>query len=56
MYMLIEHPDIERRLREEILTTIGSERSPTIEDLRKLRYLKAFLNGMYGNATAKDGD
>lgn len=44
LYMLIEHPDIEQRLRQEILEKVGSERSPTIEDIRELRYLRAFLN------------
>ncbi|EKM75106.1 hypothetical protein AGABI1DRAFT_132556 [Agaricus bisporus var. burnettii JB137-S8] len=44
LYMLIEHPDMQQRLRQEILETIGSERCPTIEDLRKMKYLRAFLN------------
>ncbi|KAJ3576023.1 hypothetical protein NP233_g712 [Leucocoprinus birnbaumii] len=44
LYMLIEHPEVEQRLRKEILEKVGSERSPTIEDIRDLRYLRAFLN------------
>ncbi|KAF5354121.1 hypothetical protein D9756_007165 [Leucocoprinus leucothites] len=40
------HPDIEQRLRQEILEKVGSERSPTIEDIRELRYLRAFLNAL----------
>lgn len=43
--MLIEHPEVERRLRKEMLERVGSKRSPTSEDIRGMRYLKAFLNG-----------
>lgn len=46
-YMLIEHPEMEKRLRQEILEKVGSERSPTIEDIRELKYLRAFLNGEF---------
>jgi len=44
-YMLIEHREMEQRLRQEILEKVGSERSPTSEDIRELKYLRAFLNG-----------
>jgi hypothetical protein len=44
--MIIEHPDIEQRLRHEVLNTVGSRRSPTSEDFRKMKYLRSFLNGM----------
>jgi cytochrome P450 len=43
-YMLSQHPDILRRLREEILTTIGPSRRPTYDDLRDMKYLRAVLN------------
>jgi len=43
--MLIEHREMEQRLRQEILEKVGSERSPTSEDIRELKYLRAFLNG-----------
>ena len=43
--MLAEHPDILRRLREEILTSIGPDRKPTYADLREMKYLRAVLNG-----------
>lgn len=42
--MLAEHPDIMRRLRQEILDTVGMRR-PTYEDIRNLKYLRAFING-----------
>lgn len=44
LYMLIEHPEVEQRLRQEILEKVGPERNPTSEDIRALKYLKAFLN------------
>jgi len=44
--MLIEHREMEQRLRQEILEKVGSERSPTSEDIRELKYLRAFLNGV----------
>jgi len=43
--MLIEHPEVEQRLRQEISEKIGSGRSPTVQDIKELKYLKAFLNG-----------
>lgn len=39
------YPDIMKRLRREILETVGSERQPTPDDLRDMKYLRAFVNG-----------
>jgi len=47
VYMLSEHPHVYDRLRQEILTTVGSEKRPTPEDLRNMKYLRAVLNGVY---------
>ncbi|TFK35048.1 cytochrome P450 monooxygenase pc-2 [Crucibulum laeve] len=44
IYMLAEHPEILRRLREEILKTIGPTRRPTYEDFRDMKYLRAVIN------------
>lgn len=44
VYMLAEHPNVLKRLQEEILTTVGTRR-PTIEDIREMKYLRAFING-----------
>ncbi|KAK7445176.1 Protein kinase alk2 [Stygiomarasmius scandens] len=44
VYMLSQHPDILRRLREEILIKIGSSRRPTYDDFRDMKYLRAVLN------------
>lgn len=42
--MLTQHPDIVRRLREEILDTVGCGR-PTFERMKEMKYLRAFING-----------
>jgi hypothetical protein len=44
-YMLTQHPDIARRLREEILNKIGHGR-PTFEQMKEMKYLRAFINGV----------
>ncbi|KAJ3476584.1 hypothetical protein NLI96_g11058 [Meripilus lineatus] len=44
IYKLTQHPDIVRRLREEILMKVGSHRRPTYEDIREMKYLRAFIN------------
>lgn len=49
-YMLAEHPEIHRRLREEVLTAVGTRR-PTYEDIRDMKYLRAFINGASKSAT-----
>ncbi|KAI0344275.1 cytochrom P450 [Trametopsis cervina] len=43
VYSLSQHPDILRRLREEILGSVGNGR-PTYEDIKQLKYLRAFIN------------
>ena len=45
IYMLSQHPDILARLREEIITNVGASGHPTHDDMREMRYLKAFING-----------
>ncbi|TRM60427.1 cytochrome P450 [Schizophyllum amplum] len=44
IYKLAEHPDILAKLREEILDKVGSTRRPTYDDIRDMKYLRAFLN------------
>ncbi|KAL4245150.1 cytochrome P450 family protein [Abortiporus biennis] len=44
VYRLTQHPDIVRRLREEILSKVGSSRRPTYDDIRDMKYLRAFIN------------
>ena len=42
--MLAEHPDVCTRLRTEVLEKVGMRR-PTYEDIRDMKYLRAFING-----------
>lgn len=44
IYMLAQHPDVLLRLREEILTKVGSSRRPTYDDMRDMKYLRAVIN------------
>ncbi|KAF8131053.1 cytochrome P450 [Boletus edulis] len=44
VYMLSQHPDVLARLREELITKIGLSRRPTHDDMRELKYLRAFIN------------
>ncbi|CAA7268977.1 unnamed protein product [Cyclocybe aegerita] len=44
VYMLAEHPEIFRRLRQEILEKVGESRRPTFEDMKDMKYLRAFIN------------
>ncbi|CAA7269185.1 unnamed protein product [Cyclocybe aegerita] len=43
-YMLAEHPNIERRLRQEIYEKIGPNGLPTYDNMRELKFVRAFLN------------
>ena len=45
--MLSEHPDIEHRLRQEIYERVGESERPTYDQMREMKYMRAFLNGMY---------
>ncbi|KAG5645279.1 hypothetical protein DXG03_006581 [Asterophora parasitica] len=47
MYMLTQHPAIVKRLREEILLTVGSTSRPTYEQIKDLKYMRAFINGQF---------
>ncbi|KLO15647.1 cytochrome P450 [Schizopora paradoxa] len=43
-YLLAMHPDAVVRLRNEILDKVGPSRCPTYEDIREMKYLRAFIN------------
>lgn len=45
VYMLSRYPDVEKRLREEIYAKVGPSGNPSYEQIRNLRYMRAFLNG-----------
>lgn len=44
VYMLAEHPDIEKRLRQEIYEKVGPTAGPKYEHMREMKYMRAFLN------------
>ncbi|KDR74320.1 hypothetical protein GALMADRAFT_250135 [Galerina marginata CBS 339.88] len=44
LYMLAEHPDIEKRLRQEIFEKLGATESPNYDSMREMKYMRAFLN------------
>jgi cytochrome P450 len=44
IYHLSKDPAITAKLRQEILNTVGSERQPTYEDLKNMKYLQHILN------------
>ncbi|KAI0772047.1 cytochrome P450 monooxygenase pc-3 [Trametes elegans] len=44
VYLLSQHPHVLKRLRAEILEHVGPTRRPTYEDIRNMKYLRAFLN------------
>ena len=45
--MLSEHPNIEKRLRQEIYDKVGRTGRPTYDHMREMKYMRAFLNGIY---------
>ena len=46
VYLLSLHPDVLRRLREEVLSRVGPTRCPDSEDMREMKYMRAVINGM----------
>jgi len=42
--MLAENPHILKRLRQEILETVGETRRPTFDDMKEMKYLRAVIN------------
>ncbi|KAK1230887.1 Protein kinase alk2 [Marasmius sp. AFHP31] len=44
IYVLTQRPDITQRLREEILKHVGPSSAPSYEDIKEMKYLRAFLN------------
>jgi cytochrome P450 len=44
LYELGRYPNAVKKLRAEIISTLGTEHTPTYEDLKSMSYLKAVLN------------
>lgn len=47
IYALSRNSEILSKLREEIASVVG-RRAPTYDDIRNMKYLRAFLNGKCG--------
>jgi hypothetical protein len=45
--MLAENPEISDRLRQEILGKVGPTNRPSYDDIRDMKYLRAFINGTF---------
>jgi cytochrome P450 len=44
LYELARHPECVRRLRDEVRSVVGPERTPTYDDLKSMRYLQNVMN------------
>ena len=44
MYALAQHPRVLARLRAEVRATVGPARRPTYDDVREMKYMRAFIN------------
>ncbi|KAK0473656.1 cytochrome P450 monooxygenase pc-1 [Armillaria luteobubalina] len=44
VYFLSMYPDVCSRLREEVLTRVGTTRTPNFEDIKEMKYLRAVIN------------
>ncbi|KAI0791801.1 cytochrome P450 [Abortiporus biennis] len=44
MYELTQHPEIFAKLRQEILNQVGENRRPDYDDIREMKYMRAFIN------------
>jgi hypothetical protein len=40
---MARHPDVFKKLREEIIQTVGLEQAPTYSDLKNMKYLQVRL-------------
>ena len=44
-YFLCMYSDVLHRLRAEVLQHVGPKRCPTYDDIKNMKYLRAFING-----------
>ena len=44
VYALAQHPRVLARLRAEVRATVGPARRPTYDDVREMKYMRAFIN------------
>lgn len=45
IYMLSQHPEVLKKLRQEILDRVGPHNRPTYDNFRDMKYLRAVING-----------
>ena len=45
VYLLARHPEVMARLREEVLSKVGTNRRPDYDDIKEMKYLRAVING-----------
>lgn len=45
LYLLATSPHVMQRLRTEILDIVGPMTAPNIEQIRRMKYLRAVING-----------
>ena len=43
LYALARHPEVQRRLREEVLSVVGPTAIPTSKQLQELHYAKSII-------------
>ena len=44
VYALAQHPRVLARLRAEVRATVGPARRPTYDDVREMKFMRAFIN------------
>lgn len=44
IYELARHPEVVKKLRDEIIAQVGLEREPTYDDLKSMKYLQNIMN------------
>lgn len=44
VYLLAMHPDVMERARAEVLNIVGESETPTYEQIKQMRYLRAIIN------------
>nr|BED42917.1 cytochrome P450 monooxygenase [Trametes versicolor] len=44
VYALAEHPEVLKRLRAEVLSVVGPSQRPTYDNVREMKYMRAFTN------------
>lgn len=45
---MAEHPAVLAKLRSEVLATVGPTDAPSYENIKEMKYLRAFINGEVG--------